>query len=164
MANLLARLGLGTGNYAYVTARVRAKKAKLLPSDEYARLLARDASEIARTLQEGTYKTEIDALAAKYRGAELVERATRLKLGRTYAEVQSYARGELAAMIGQYLARYDVANLKTILRGKFAKAKSEEILAETIPAGSLAPRLEELSRVEKIDDVLDALGTTPWRR
>src|SRR5919201_622335 len=58
----LSRLGIGGGNYAYVAARVRVKKAKLLPADEYARLLARDANEIARALQEGAYKGDIDAL------------------------------------------------------------------------------------------------------
>jgi V/A-type H+-transporting ATPase subunit C len=164
MASLIFRLGRAGGNYAYVNARVRAKKAKLLPHDEYARLLARDASEIARALQEGTYKEDIDALAARYRGAELVERATRNHLGRVYADVQGFATGRLAAMIGQYLARYDVQNLKTILRGKFSGAKPEEILADTIPAGTLAPRLEELARIERLEDVPGALQGSPWRK
>ena len=164
MAGLMLRLGGSGGNYAYVNARVRAKKAKLLPRDEYARLIARDASEIARALQEGAYKEAIDSLAGRYRGAELVERATRDHLGRVYTQVQGFATGRLAGMIGQYLARYDVQNLKTIIRSKFAGAKPEEILAETIPAGSLAPRLDELARIERLEDIPQALAATPWRK
>lgn len=165
MAGFLARMmGGGDGNYAYVTARVRAKKAKLVPREEYERLLQREASEIARTLQEGQYKTDIDALASRYRGAELVERATRAHVGRIYAEILGFASGELRAMIGTYLGRYDVYNVKTILRGKFARARPEEILNETIPAGALASRLEELARLERIDDVVSALAGTPWHR
>src|ERR1051325_4601575 len=164
MANFLARLGMGGGNYAYVTARVRAKKAKLLPAEEYNKLLLRDASDIARALQEGAYKQDIDALAARYRGAELVERATRAHMGRVYGEVQGFASGELATMIAYYLARYDLYNVKTILRGKFARVKAEEILAETIPAGSLAPRLEELVRLERVEGVVEALQGTPGKR
>ena len=166
MANFLTRLmgGAGAGNYAYVTARVRAKKNQLLTSDQYPKLLARDASEIARTLQEGQYKAEIDELAGRYRGAELVERATRLSLGRTYAQIQGFATGELALTIAAYLARYDVANLKTVLRGKFAGATPEDILSETIPAGVLAPRLPELARAEGLEAVVDALRGTPWHR
>jgi V/A-type H+-transporting ATPase subunit C len=161
----LSRLGLGGGaNYAYVSARVRAKRAKLLPAEEYARLLARDASEIARALQEGTYKADIDALAGRYRGAELVERATRNHLGRVYEEVRGFATGELAAMIGMYLARYDLQNLKTILRAKFARARPEETATELVPAGALAPRLDELVRIERIEDLPQALQGTPWRR
>ena len=165
MANFLTRLiGGGGGNYAYVTARVRAKKNQLLTPDQYPKLLARDASEIARALQEGQYKAEIDELAARYRGAELVERAIRLNLGRTYGQILGFAQGELAQMIAAYLGRYDVANLKTILRGKFARASPEDILNETIPAGSLAPRLAELSRLESIEAVVDALRGTPFHR
>ncbi len=164
MAYLLARLGFQShsGNYAYVTARVRAKKTHLLPPDQYQKLLARDASEIARALQEGQYKNEIDDLASKYRGAELVERATRLNLGRVYSQVQGFAKGELAVAISVYLGRYDVYNVKTILRGKFARVAPEKILSETIPAGSLAPRLEELVRLERMEDVAEALRQTPW--
>ena len=161
----ISRLGIGGGgNYAYVTARVRAKKATLLPADEYARLLARDAHEIARALQEGAYKTDIDALAGRYRGAELVERATRAHLGRVYAQIQNFATGELGGMIGQYLARYDVQNLKTLLRSKFAGARPDEVLGELIPVGALADRLEELARLERLEDVPPALGASPWRR
>lgn len=160
---LTGRFG-GGGNYAYVTARVRAKKTQLLPAEEYPKLLAREASDIARTLQEGQYKSEIDELAARYRGAELVERATRLNLGRTYAQVLGFATGELQVTIAAYLARYDVYNVKTILRGKFARSKPEDILDETIPAGALAPRLAELARLERTDDVVEALRGTPFHR
>ncbi len=152
----------GGGNYAYVSARVRAKRAALLPAEEYPKLLLRDANELARYLQEGTYKAEIDELAGRYRGAELVERATRLKLGRVYSQVLGFATGELQVMIAQYLGRYDAANVKTILRGKFAGVRPEEILAETVPTGTLADRLEELCRLDAIEAVVDALKGTPW--
>ena len=161
MANFLTRLVGGGGNYAYVTARVRAKKNQLLTADQYPKLLARDASEIARTLQEGQYKAEIDELAARHRGADLVERATRLHLGRVYGQVLGFATGELALMIAAYLGRYDAQNVKTVLRGVFAKARPEEILEETIPAGALAPRLPELARLERLEDVAVALRGTP---
>jgi V/A-type H+-transporting ATPase subunit C len=166
MVNILTRVfgGGGAGNYAYVTARVRAKKNQLLGADAYPKLLAREASDIARALQEGQYKAEIDELAARHRGADLVERATRLNLGRTYAQIAGFATGELARTIAAYLARYDVYNVKTILRGKFAKAKPEQIMDETIPAGTLAPRLAELARLEKIEDVVDALRGTPYHK
>lgn len=165
MANLLERLrirNVSGGNYAYVTARVRAKKAQLLPKDQYQKLLVRDLPEIARALQEGEYKQDIDELAARYRGAELIERATRRHLGRVYAQIQGFSTGILALEIAAYLGRYDVYNVKTVLRGKFAAVPPEQILSETIPAGTLAPRLEELARAERMEDVAEALRGTPW--
>ena len=80
MAALRAlRYRLLRGNYPYVTARVKAKKPKLLRKDDYLKLVQSSPAEIARSLQEGHYKREVDELAAKYRGATLVEMATRLK-------------------------------------------------------------------------------------
>src|SRR5437879_7143585 len=49
-----------SGNYPYVTARVRAKKAALLSPDVYERMLQMEIPQIARVLSEGAYKTEID--------------------------------------------------------------------------------------------------------
>lgn len=149
------------GNYPYVTARVKAKKPKLLRRDDYVKLVASSPAEIARTLQEGIYKREVDELASKYRGATLVERATRLNLSRSYTDVASYATGELQKLILLYLQRYDVYNIKTVLRGKLAGAKDEEIESELIPAGALkADQLGQLAKLGHVDEVLERLGKT----
>lgn len=155
----------GGGNYPYVTARVRAKKANLLPRDTYPKLLARDVNEIARTLQEGEYGAEIDHFAGKASGALLIERATRLNLGRTYAQLLDISEGELKTMIGLYLERYDVVNLKTLVRGKFAGAPAEDISAEFVPVGSIPlARLEAMARLETLGDVLAQLSDTSFGR
>lgn len=165
MANLFGFLTKprGAGNYAYVNARVRAKKAFLLPPETYPKLVARDLSEIARTLQEGQYQSDVDALAAKYRGAQLIERATLQNLGRTYDEILAFSDGELRTMLGLYVQRYDVANLKTILRGKFGGSPGDEIVSELVPLGSI-PRaeLEALARVDTLEEVLEAIAETPY--
>jgi vacuolar-type H+-ATPase subunit C/Vma6 len=59
------RIPVESGNYPYVTARVRAKKAALLSSDVYERMLQMEIPQIARILSEGAYKAEILALATK---------------------------------------------------------------------------------------------------
>lgn len=153
----------GGGNYAYVNARVRAKKAFLLPPETYPKLIARDVAEIARTLQEGQYQTDIDALASKYRGAQLIERATTQNLGRTYSEILAFSDGELRLMLGLYVQRYDVANLKTILRGKFGGSSPDDIVDELVPLGSI-PRaeMEALARADSLEDVLEAIAATPY--
>ncbi|HWG91842.1 MAG TPA: ATP synthase A1 subunit C [Candidatus Thermoplasmatota archaeon] len=167
MVNLF---GLGVtkrrgGNYPYVTARVRAKKAHLLPSEIYPKLLARDVNEIARTLQEGEYAEEIDRFAGKARGALLIERATRLNLGRTYQQILDMSEGELKVMIGLYLERYDIYNLKTILRGKFAGMSTEEIAAELVPAGAIPlARLEALAKLDNLQDIVTRLREFPYGR
>lgn len=155
--------GGGGGNYAYVTARVRAKKAHLLPGDTFEKLLAMDVHEIARFLEERGYKREVDELAGKFSGARLIEAATRLNLGRTYQDVIFYCTGELKTVVERYLTRYDVYNIKTILRGRFAKATEEEVRSQLLPAGALAVEdLQGLLRLADMDEVVNALAKSPF--
>jgi len=152
-----------TGNYAYVTARVRARETKLIPATEYQKLLAMDVFEISRYIQEGNYKREVDELAAKYRGAALIERAGRLRLARTYQEVIRWSTGDIRRMVLLYLQRYDVYNVKTILRGRFAGVSDEEIASSLIPAGALsADDLKELLRFQSLEESVAALQRTPY--
>src|SRR5213592_3320482 len=75
-----------SGNYPYVTARVRAKKAALLLPDVYERMLQMEIPQIARILSEGAYKAEILALATKVSGVDLIELATSRNLRRVHAD------------------------------------------------------------------------------
>lgn len=145
----------GGSNYAYVTARVRSKRKFLLPEEEYPKLMARDPHELARTLQEGQYKEEIDALAGKRSGGDLVEHATRRNLAATYQDLLGWCKGELASLVELYLGRYDVYNLKTLLRGRFADVDEEEIQDTLVPAGSLDQEdLDELVAQPSLEDLV----------
>lgn len=151
------------GNYPYVTARVKARKPKLLRRDDYLKLVNSSPAEIARFLQEGHYKREVDELGSKFRGAALVEMATRLNLSRSYTEVTGYATGELQQMLLLYLQRYDVWNIKTMLRGKLAGVRDEEIESQLIPAGALrSDELAQLVRLGSSDEVIERLAKTPY--
>src|SRR3989449_10077616 len=126
-----------SGNYPYVTARVRAKKAALLSPDVYERMLQMEIPQIARVLSEGAYKTEILALATKASGVDLIELATSRNLAAVYTQIIGFSEGELRQMIGWYLDRFDVQNVKTIVRGKTFGASPTEILEDLVPAGSM---------------------------
>src|SRR4030042_3261435 len=84
LARKLKKLSpFSSGNYPYVCARVRAKKAHLLAQDVYEKLLMMDVPEITRFIGESHYKKEITELGLRYRGVELIE----LALNRNFAEV-----------------------------------------------------------------------------
>jgi len=84
-----------SGNYPYVTARVRAKKAALLLPDVYERMLQMEIPQIARVLSEGAYKAEILALATKASGVDLIELATSRNLAAVYTQIIEFSEGEL---------------------------------------------------------------------
>lgn len=158
-----SRLPVEWGNFPYVTARVKAKKALLLPKDAYPKLLQMSIPEIARSLGEGQYKEEVVSLASRYDGVDLVERATRANLARIFSQIIGFSEGRLREMIARFLDRWDVWNVKTILRGRFYGAAEEEIAEDLMPAGTLSRAfLENLVTMEEVSHIVEALADTPY--
>ena len=149
------------GNYAYTCTRVKAKKPFLLKKDDYAKLTLMDIPQISRFIGETQYKKEINELARFYSGVDLVEMATYKNLAQIFEQIIDFSKGELKELISQYLRRFDVWNIKTILRGKFHKAKREEILEDIVPAGVLKQQfLEKLIDLKTIDETIEGLKGT----
>ena len=154
-----------TGNYPYVTARVRAKRALLLPKEAYDRLLLMEIPEIARFLGEREYKAEMLALGTRYSGVDLIENATSLNLAETYTRLYGYSQGSLRTMVGWYLDRYDLQNIKTIVRAKVHGATPGEVEEDFVPAGSFdADFLDRLVEAPDLDAVFKALEGTIYAR
>jgi V/A-type H+-transporting ATPase subunit C len=152
---------LESGNYPYVTARVRAKKAALLSEDVYERMLQMEIPQIARVLSEGAYKAEILALATKASGVDLIELATSRNLAAVFRQIIGFSEGELRQMIAWYLDRFDVQNIKTIVRGKLFGASSTEVQEDLVPAGSMGEAyLRSLIDLPSLDDIFDKLDGT----
>lgn len=155
------RLPFESGNYPYVTARVKAKRALLLPKVTYDRLLVMEVPEIARFLGEREYKAEMIALGARYSGVDLIENATSQNLAKTYNQIYEFAEGGLRAMIGRYMDRYDLENIKTIVRAKTYGAAPEDVQEDLVPAGSFSAEfLQSLVDAPNLDEVFEALEGT----
>jgi len=149
--------------YAYITGRVRAKKTKLIPHEMYQRMLGMEIPEITRYLEETQYKDEIDAMAKDYSGAELVEYATFANLAKTYRNLLEVSIDEPKFLILEYLRRWDVWNIKTLLRGKFHGANEEDITKYLIPAGELDLEfLESLAKKDTVEEVIQAFDGTDY--
>ncbi|OLD90476.1 ATP synthase A1 subunit C [Euryarchaeota archaeon 13_1_20CM_4_64_14] len=154
-------LPIESGNYPYVTARVRAKKAALLSPDVYERMLQMEIPQIARVIGEGAYKAEVLALASRASGVDLIELATSRNLAAVFTQIIGFSEGELRQMIGWYLDRFDVQNIKTIVRGKTFGAPPTEILEDLVPAGSMKESfLQALVELPTLDEAFDRLEGT----
>lgn len=153
----------GNSNYAYAVTRVRAMKSKLLPKETYPRLLNMSIDEISRFIQESEYKEDIDELAMKYKGADLAEHALSRNLALTYTKLLRISTGELNSLIAEYLRRYDIWNIKTLLRGKQYNASTEEILESLISGGEFTYTfLSELAAKKTYTEVIEALKHTEY--
>jgi V/A-type H+-transporting ATPase subunit C len=128
-------------------------KAKLLKREEFEKFLKMSLAEITRYLQETEYNKEITELGVKFSGINLIEYGLNRNLENTFARILSFALRQPKDQVRLYLRRYDVANIKTILRGKFSKMSNEAIENELVACGEFSKEflqqiIKESSNVE----------------
>jgi V/A-type H+-transporting ATPase subunit C len=150
--------------YGYANARIRGMKSRLLSRRELEELAAKlDVDSIISELEKMPYKAEIEEASVIYSGIACVEEALRRNLAKTFRLIFSFVKGEDAEKwIKIFLNKWDIQNIKTILRGKNIHAVSQEILESLAPAGALDDAtLVELVKQPDVKAVIDLLAT--WR-
>jgi V/A-type H+-transporting ATPase subunit C len=146
----------------YVNARVRGMKRDLFDSGSYDRLLHKpDIDGVIAELELTPYREEIERASVKSSGIRCVEDALRMNLARKYRVIHRIVKGErFEKHVSVYLNRWDIQNIKTVLRGKSIHVTTEEILGCVVPAGELdEATLVELAKQDDIRSVIDLLAT-----
>lgn len=147
----------GKGNYAYTVTRVKAKKSLLLKLEDYDKMLQMSVPEISRYISEAGYQKEMADLAGNLQGIDLVEYATYSNMARVFSSILGASQGELYTMVSAYLEKWDIWNLKVILRGKSYGLGAEEIKEDLVPAGILKSEdLDKLIAIENPEDIFAA--------
>ena len=146
---------LSFGRYPYTYARTAVMKSLLLKKADYHKMLKMGFSEIAKSLQDTSYKKEINELANNYEGADLLELALNRNLAESFKKLIRISPNELGLLIKEYAKRKDIEDIKTILRGKFTNADEKEVLMSITGAGTLSHDfLASLLKKDSIEKVL----------
>lgn len=144
--------------YIYVCTRMRVRKSKLIPREEYMRMLNMSLPEITRIIQETEYKEEIDELSTVFKGIDLIEVALSWNLAKEYQKILEITPGNLKQFTLSYLRRWDIQNVLTILRGKTQGEKMGKIKEILVPAGSLDRNvLDRLLTEDNIEKIVESL-------
>lgn len=148
-------------NYGYAHARVRGMKSRLLGADFFDRLLsARGLPEITSALDETVYREDIHEGLLRLTGPDGVEEGLRLNLATTFQNVLSFLDGKGKILIELLLERWDIQNIKTIIRGKHIAVSSDEIIGSFVAAGSLPEEvLVALAKEPDIKASIDLMAT-----
>lgn len=126
------------GDYDYANARLRAARSRLFDARAYDEFLALTrVDDLISRLAHSDYEDAIKAALARYEGVRVVMEACRTHPARRLREMRAWFDEEGARLVGVLLARWDLYNLKTILRGQNASVRPEEILEALSPAGEL---------------------------
>jgi len=146
----------------YINARIRAMKSRLLERKELEALGAKlDIDSFIDELENTPYRQDIENASVKYTGLACVEEALRRNLGKTFRLIFSFVKGDDAeTFINVFLNKWDVQNIKTVLRGKNIQEVPEEIAESLAPAGALDDAtLIELIKQPDVKAVIDLLAT-----
>ena len=147
------------GNYAYTIARVKAKKSQLMGDDAYQKMLMMSLPEMMRFISETGYSKEITELTGKFTGIDVIEHATYMNMARVFKSILDSTTGELHDILAADLERWDIWNLKIILRGKSFGIDVDNLREDLVPAGTLTiENLDKLISFDADEDVITHYG------
>ncbi len=134
-------------DFVYGNTRLRARKAELLSAAEYDALLGGSLDEVYAVLTQTSHQPEVEAAQAGRRSELALQNALRRHLARVLQELRSFYQGRARDLVDLLLARYDLHNLLSILRGHAREQSADRILATIIPLGELGGAAgEEIAR------------------
>jgi V/A-type H+-transporting ATPase subunit C len=148
--------------YAYVNARIRAMKSRLLDRTQMEQLINKhDLDALIAELEKTPYREELERAGIQYSGIARIEVALRKDIVRAFRNLLNYTKGEESEnLLAIILNRWDIQNIKTVLRGKRIHATPTEIFECLVPAGELdEAALTELVKQPDVKAVIDLLAT-----
>ncbi|OAD20297.1 h+transporting two sector atpase c subunit [Candidatus Thiomargarita nelsonii] len=138
-------------DYAYLNARISIFAGRLLSETRLTELLNQPSSQGEDLLND----TTIDQ--------NLIEQAWLMRMLADFQVLVRPLSGAPRELLMYWFHKWDIANLKTIVRGKIAGLKAEAISAQLLELGQLsALPIEQLLRTEDIGELLRRLEKSPY--
>lgn len=148
--------------YEYLNTRVRVMLAKLLKPDQMRALLElSELDEMIRALAQTDYAPEIERCSVEYEGYELIEQAVLRNGQRAFTHLVHIAPEDPRQLLELIFERFEVFNLKTVVRGFHVGVSPEEIEKNLYPSLLYSQAFyRELLQRETLRSVLDYLLST----
>ena len=127
--------------YGYLNARVRGLRAQLLPAGFLTdQLDASGFSGFAAALGQTSYGRDLEEVQSEHAGLSAVDAALARGFVRTTRALLEHADGTPRELIALLLRRYDLANLKAVVRARHAERGADDVIAAVLPAGDLSAK------------------------
>ncbi len=149
--------------YDYGNARLRVRASAWLSSFDYRNLLAATGLDaVLGSLAQGPYAEDVATAMGRYRGIRRLDEAVRLHLSRELSEVRSFYEERISGRLGGYLARWDIRNVRSILRDIHRRHQQPPSVSLLVSAGALdAESLTEIAAQRDVRSAVDLLSV--WR-
>ncbi|MGQ9536393.1 MAG: V-type ATPase subunit [Actinomycetota bacterium] len=146
-------------DYSYANARVRAMTSRLLDPSVLRELLsAPDYNRALGVLEETEYQEDLEYFMLEGARPTIVDRAFNRNLVRNFGKIKDFFIGRPLELVNLLLSRWDLYNLKTVLRGMRALVPKQEIQRILVPVGFLDEAvLQEIIGQPDLRAALDAV-------
>jgi len=115
---------MGENKYLYSVTRIRALETKLLDKAKIERMIeAKNAEEVIKVLNESEYGSSISEM----KGIEDYESIISKELSKTYELLSEIS--PVPELTNLFLFRYDIQNLKTLLKSSYLDEENDELLS-----------------------------------
>lgn len=131
---------MSENKYLYSVTRIRALETKLLDKVKIERMIdAQNTDEVIKIL----YETEYASSISEMKSAEDYESALSKELSKTYELLREIS--PVPELTNLFLLRYDIHNLKTLLKSSYLDEENDELLSDigTIPLQKLKRMVKE---------------------
>lgn len=146
--------------YGFINAVARTKRGVLLkkPFFDHAANQA-DIFGVVNALEQTVYRPYISSAMMKDATADSLDEALRRQLAACLNSLLNKARSEPRELIEVLLSRYDIENIKIILRALHNKISAEEVVRSLMPAGSIKKEvLFELANEIDVRTCIETMG------
>ncbi len=160
----ITKMVIDLAPYAYVNARIRSKEAKLLDDAKLNELIESGSlEELVGLLEDTDYGQYIVDVMNELKDPIAVEKAFDMYLADLYGLIYRISPDSAKKILKVFAKKFDIKNIKTLLRAKFAGLSAEETYALLIPLGNIpVEKLKELSEVKTVEEVIRGLEGTEY--
>lgn len=150
------RIHLSFNPYTY--ARVAVMKAQLFKKQDYDQILKMGFHEALRYVQDSHFQKEMEQYNVMKEGLTVIEQALNLHLMNSFKKLFRISDEKMQKVLSLYLLRYDVENIKAILRSKAAHVSKEETRSLLYPSVNFNTQwYEKLLQAEDVIAVMKQL-------
>ena len=147
--------------YAYVNARISVLSARLFDEATFDRFLSSPQQERPHLLHKAGLAFLVEM---EKPGPEVLEQGLIAALLDDYTVLLRPLTGSARALTAYWMRRFEISNLKVIVRGKIAGQRRAAIAAQLVDLGRFASLpLEELLHTEDVDELIRYLEQTSFK-
>ncbi len=153
---------MSRGASIYLVTRVHGLRTHLITQHDIQILAkARRLKDISDSLMKTDYAPEIGQLPTEEQDAATLEGIFLRKLVQRFFFVRRTAQGKMQDLLGRYCARFEVENIKRVIRAKHGRTTDEPDLIPLQREYSLV-NFPALVKAKDIDEVASLLRDTPY--